>query len=209
MTSRRDLTLLKHTDGRMWFDPKWTYTQEPLRPFGGYFDKPKGLWFSVQGEDDWYSWCTSEEFRLNGLRTTQRLRLKPSARVRYLPTLAAMYHFWREYGYTWDWAGTALEGKGHENYGIDWNRVVVDYDAIIIAPYHWPLRMKADWYYTWDCASGCVWNLDAVESFYPVDGMLDCIQKVIDAKAELALARIDRLHAYYERRDDARRTGAL
>jgi len=48
---------------------------------------------------------------------------------------------------------------------IDWGRVVQKYDGIIIAPYQWHLRLNDEifWYYSWDCASGCVWNLGVVE----------------------------------------------
>ncbi|QBI98814.1 hypothetical protein SEA_BOBBY_184 [Mycobacterium phage Bobby] len=47
---------------------------------------------------------------------------------------------------------------------IDWGKVAADYGGIIIAPYQWSRRMDPHWYYTWDCASGCIWNLEAIES---------------------------------------------
>lgn len=32
------------------------------------------------------------------------------------------------------------------------------------APYQWECRLDRDtfWYYSWDCASACIWNLQAV-----------------------------------------------
>jgi hypothetical protein len=47
---------------------------------------------------------------------------------------------------------------------IGWKRVAENYDGIIIAPYCWERRhhKHARWYYTWDVASGCVWNADAM-----------------------------------------------
>jgi hypothetical protein len=45
---------------------------------------------------------------------------------------------------------------------IDWEMVCGEYDGIIISPFCWERRLEVMWYYTWDCASGCVWNLSAV-----------------------------------------------
>jgi len=35
-----------------------------------------------------------------------------------------------------------------------------EYDGIEIAPYQWDARLSLIWYYGWDVASGCIWNLD-------------------------------------------------
>ena len=47
---------------------------------------------------------------------------------------------------------------------IDWHAVAQAYAGIEIAPYCWSLRFEYEflWYYGWDCASGCVWELSAV-----------------------------------------------
>ena len=47
---------------------------------------------------------------------------------------------------------------------IDWPAVATDYPGLIIAPYQWSCRMSefTRWYYGWDCASGCIWNADAI-----------------------------------------------
>ena len=39
---------------------------------------------------------------------------------------------------------------------------------MFITPYQWELRFELDWYYGWDVASGCVWNLSVIESMEPV-----------------------------------------
>jgi hypothetical protein len=47
---------------------------------------------------------------------------------------------------------------------IDWANVAKKYDGIEIVPYQTKARMNYNllWYYGWDVASGCVWNLDTV-----------------------------------------------
>ena len=42
---------------------------------------------------------------------------------------------------------------------IDWKKVASKYDGIEIVPYQPKARMNLLWYYGWDIASGCIWNL--------------------------------------------------
>ena len=53
--------------------------------------------------------------------------------------------------------------------GIDWDRVLSEYDGIEIAPHQEDLRVdpKFRWYWAWDSAGGCIWNLGAIASFGP------------------------------------------
>ena len=46
---------------------------------------------------------------------------------------------------------------------IDWNKVASKYDGIEINPYQFEARYQYLWYYGWDIASGCVWNLSGVK----------------------------------------------
>lgn len=52
-------------------------------------------------------------------------------------------------------------------YELDWLKVKQKYQGIIIAPYQWKCRMAQEtkWYYGWDCASGCIWDLDCIDEF--------------------------------------------
>jgi len=50
-----------------------------------------------------------------------------------------------------------------EDIRIDWPKVTSHYDGIEICPYRKDMRMKADWYYGWDVASGCVWNTSGIK----------------------------------------------
>ena len=120
-----------------------------------YNFKPVGLWVSVKGERDWPWFCEREEFRCESLRVRSVVTLEESVNVLTLKTVNEI------------WAFDARFGR--DSYGIrqiDWGQVKKRYDGIIIAPYQWSLRLdnKISWYYPWDVSSGCIWNLDVIES---------------------------------------------
>ena len=132
------------------FDPAYEYHR------GQGACKPRGFWFSVEGEDDWAWWCRAEGFNVDRLAAPHVVALKPAANILRLCCASDIDRFSAQYG-------------GRDRYTsrtIDWSLVAVDYDGLIIAPYIWSRRLDgaADWYYGWDCASGVVWNLDAIES---------------------------------------------
>ncbi|NKV19232.1 hypothetical protein GS913_06550 [Rhodococcus hoagii] len=122
-------------------------------------DKPDGLWVSILGEDDWPSWCRENEFREHTLEVAHEVRLAADANVLLVNGPREFDEFDAKYR-------TADSRKFNEF--IDWPRVESEYDGIIIAPYLWSRRSSAFWYYGWDCASGVIWNLCAIESFLPV-----------------------------------------
>ena len=117
--------------------------------------KPVGFWLSVQGEDDWPSWCRSERFRLAHLENKHIVTMRESANVLFLETELDIFKFNSVFAATEQW-----------RWGIDWPKVAQTWDGIVIAPYQWNLRFdqEVSWYYGWDCASGCIWNLEAIES---------------------------------------------
>lgn len=47
---------------------------------------------------------------------------------------------------------------------IDWKRVSQDFGGIEICPYLQKSRFKYNWYYTFDVAGGCIWNVKAIVS---------------------------------------------
>ncbi len=53
---------------------------------------------------------------------------------------------------------------------VDWTRIASEYQGIIIAPYVWECRLNdsCNWYYGWDCASGCIWDAAAVALIEPL-----------------------------------------
>ncbi len=136
------------------FDQSKTYgqTNEQWRHF-----KPRGFWVSVLGEDDWPSWCRSEDFRTEKLAVEHEVRLTAEANVLLIENLLQFRDFDRRY------AVPLVPGLASR--WVDWLSVSEDYAGVIIAPYFWSQRLgDAPWYYSWDCASGCIWDLSAIES---------------------------------------------
>lgn len=112
--------------------------------------KPAGLWFDVNG--DWRRWCESESF--GATRLAYRHDLAPDLqRVLWLKNPDDIDRFTSEYRI--------------DRYKLDWHAVANQYAGIVIAPYQWTRRLAVCtlWYYSWDCASGCVWDLTAINAF--------------------------------------------
>lgn len=145
--------------------------------FGYTTIKPHGLWFSVedyQDDQNWKTWCESEEFRLSSLKYKYKVALKSPTKVLLLSTPEEIINFGLKY------AGNDVEEFYYKStlkkmgypykpyvYLLKFEEIMKEYDGLIIAPYQWSCRLanECNWYYGWDCASGCIWNLDAVESF--------------------------------------------
>lgn len=125
--------------------------------------KPHGLWVSVPGEDDWVSWNKVEQWAF--IDYAYRVVLHAEADVRVMSDVNEFDAFHREYSVAPPWRPTADEWLRD----IDWARVASDCDGVVIAPYLWNRRMNPHWYYSWDCASGCIWNLSAIRKVVPVE----------------------------------------
>lgn len=125
--------------------------------------KPHGFWFSVEGEDDWKSWCEAESFHLESLAYPHEVVLAPAANILRLTNAFDIDLFTEQFSKPCEWSSTRRD--------IDWLKVANIYQGIIIAPYIWQRRMSEHtfWYYGWDCASGCVWDIRAVQSVTPSD----------------------------------------
>ena len=151
---------LTHYAGQpLTFDPSRKYGQREPRVFG----KPEGLWVSVDGEDDWPTWCRGEEFCIDQLAVEHAVTLASDANVLHLGIGHDLDAFHGLYAIETDFERHYRAGS-RQSWPIDWRHVAEDYDGIIIAPYRWSHRLKMDWYYGWDAASGCIWNLDAIAS---------------------------------------------
>lgn len=128
--------------------------------------KPKGFWVSDEsrGAYGWRSWCKAESFRPHSFKYEHEVKLVPNAKILYLRTAKAIDDFADEYI-----ADSELNRRmaeiGQSVYEIDWKRVAKKYQGIIITPYQWQQRLgRHMWYYSWDCASGCIWNKRAIQS---------------------------------------------
>lgn len=125
--------------------------------------KPFGLWVSVEGEDDWAAWCRSESFRDVDNQCVTEVVLRPGHRVLELTNAGMMTTFHETF-----WVRPGFEWRGEM---IDWPRVAEQFQGIVIAPYQWAHRLDgrcSPWYYSWDCASGCIWDADAVAELRPL-----------------------------------------
>lgn len=165
---------------------QWEYPSELEGRF--VMGKPNGTWFSVEEaaeeDQDWFTWCTQENFCVEALVYAHKIKFKPDSRVLYLKSIAEILDFNEMYGYQMfpficrSAHMCELEKRMEEIYpyyvsleksmdSIRWEAVKANWQAIVIAPYQWPLRLHSAcrWYYGWDCASGCVWDINAIESF--------------------------------------------
>lgn len=136
--------------------------------------KPGGLWVSVDGEQDWPEWCLAEDYPLG--TWPYRVTLRAQANVLTITSgyeldyLHALYSYEDDFNRRMRERGDLLEGQRFRvnQWPMDWCRMAGDYQGLIIAPYLWSHRFGGPfWYYGWDCASGCIWDLDAISTFEP------------------------------------------
>jgi hypothetical protein len=148
----------------MRFEHRAYVQDEPL----GSHDKPHGLWVSVDGEDDWPSWCLREEFWLQGLSFPHRVTLAPDARILHISTAHQLYAFHLHYCVETEFVLGLFPNSSQKYWSIDWRKVATDVQGIVIAPYLWSERLQGpQWYYGFDAASGCIWDTSAIESVEP------------------------------------------
>lgn len=134
------------------FDPARTYQQQ-TDPRGIGMWKPRGFWLSV--DDDWRRFCEDSEWNLP---LTNPIEFKVARdRVLVLSDTQMIRDFSAKYAITAD-----RDPDYHR--AVDWPRLSGEYAGIVIAPYCWELRLDSmvSWYYTWDCASACIWDLSAI-----------------------------------------------
>jgi hypothetical protein len=128
--------------------------------------KPEGLWVSIKGPDDWPHWCIANDYRKDRLALCHRVELD-LANVLVIDTekklkdFALQYHVW----------------NNRRGNGIHWPRVAKDYAGIIVAPYFGNLRHTLDWYWGWDCASGCIWLAKKIVRWIGVEIHYDGLAK--------------------------------
>lgn len=145
-----------------------TVRDTPQRPELEAYGKPRGLWVSADDHaDNWRDWCLSEGFGLSRLTHVHDVELVPGAlggSVLHLDGAGGLDRFTREFARSNPrYSALGLADRGHF---IDWPAVAARWDGIVIAPYVWERRLHegTGFYYTWDCASGCLWRARAVAS---------------------------------------------
>jgi hypothetical protein len=131
-------------------------------PEGGLF-KPHGLWITPFGQqDNWFEWCQSEDFRKGELNYIHDVTLAKGAKILRISSVEGLDAFSKQY------ARKIMPELSLWMY-CDWAAVAEQYHGMIISPYQWSRRLmhsgedtRNDWYYCWDCASGCIWNENAI-----------------------------------------------
>ena len=135
--------------------------------------KPRGFWVSVEGNGDgWSDWCKDTNFAKPRLRYRHEVKLSPDAKILYLQNAADIDQFTQKYRdensqINKDIADIGPKyGHPSDTMEIDWVAVAKKYQGIIISPYIYSRRLSGHctWYYGWDCASGVIWDANAVDS---------------------------------------------
>jgi hypothetical protein len=142
------------------------YSEKPLvevysRPHtknGAGCCKTPGLWVSVEGADDWVAWCRAESWGVESFKYATEVVLAPSANVLHLSGEKDID----------DFSDRFSVDRYQE---IDWPEVRKLYQGLIIAPYCWQRRLAdhTGWYYGWDCASGVIWDANAIAELRPAE----------------------------------------
>lgn len=125
---------------------------------------PAGLWVSPDGADSWESWCRNHNFHLGGLAHKHRVTLKRKAKILHISTLQEFDAFCERHTQPM-WLGEKLL----LSYKIDWEGIAAIHQGILIAPHRPERHLGPLWYYGWDCASGCIWDANAISSIELVD----------------------------------------
>ncbi len=136
------------------------YSAEPLlavhsiEQLGLRDDKPSGLWISDDTDYGWRKWCEDNDFRIDTLK--HRYEIKICGNLLRINSGDELEIFTREY----------VSSENNWRQKVDWSRIAKAFDGILITPYIYSHRLLDNfyWYYSWDCASGCIWNASAIES---------------------------------------------
>lgn len=135
------------------FEPGRQYEQLDNDNFGqSIIGKPNGLWLSDESSYGWKEWCRSAGYGDTSLATNFVCDLTDWC---LLLTSNEILAFTEKY--------STPEFRVFRC--IDWVRVKKEFSGILITPYDWKLRLdpRTHWYYGWDCASACVWDLMTVK----------------------------------------------
>jgi hypothetical protein len=134
--------------------------------------KPEGLWYSCG--DSWVEWCFREQFFSCFGDNIFEVIVDESALLK-ITNLKEFDAFVAEYGCEFDDIIQLRNPEYKSNLFappsgfrlppncIRWDKMAEKYSGIEINPYLWEKRLDGGvWYYCWDCASGCIWDKEAV-----------------------------------------------
>lgn len=120
-----------------------------------------GFWVSYRRE--WFHWCQetggpSFDYRII---YEHRVILKPDANLLHIKTHRMLMQFSEE----WKIEETPALFRTYIH-SLNWTEIAKRWQGLIIVPYQWAARLEPEtfWYYGWDIASGCIWDVNAIES---------------------------------------------
>jgi hypothetical protein len=122
--------------------------------------KPKGLWYGIDWE--WHKWCNSEGF--DGVGKNNFSLELDMEKILVIDSPDSLRNFTVRFGAFPQWMMQNGSFRGSKDKFIDWEKVAKRYSGIEITPYLYKCRFEFMFYYGWDVASGCVWNLNAIKS---------------------------------------------
>lgn len=123
--------------------------------------KPNGIWVSDdEANRIWPEVVLSRKMNRKHLNYRHRVMLSKGANIKYIHTIEQLDQFTLDFE-----AGLPWNRKG--SFAIRWNLVAEHYQGIIITPYLLLRRYNpmTNWYWPWDCAGGCIWDVSAIEFF--------------------------------------------
>ena len=131
--------------------------------------KPSGIWTSgLYGSGSknnffWSNWLESEKPNWGDPKKSRFFILKfDKSSILQINTIDKFDIFRKKYIYQKE------RNKYPKDYVINWIEVAKEYKGINITPYQWN-RRENEWYYTWDCASQCVWDYTAITDVQELD----------------------------------------
>lgn len=136
----------KHTYTVMTKVPLSTIRSEnPVNSTTNPVGKPGGFWFGVGPE--WIDWTENDmpEWKGDNLYSVE-VDEKQCVVIENERDLRLFHNQYRT-----------------PNGMINWEKVAKDHKGIIIKNYIPEARMKYPWFYSWDVASGCVWDSSAIK----------------------------------------------
>ncbi len=149
--------ILSHfSEKKVIFDSSFEYPENHTFSY-----KPFGLWLSDESESSvcsWTEWCLSNNFRPENLSVKQDFSVDLTE-VLHLKNHKEIYCFTSEYQLNNLFSEEMMR---YGCYHIDWKKLRHNFKGILITPYCFKSRDDFFWYYGWDCASGCFWDLSCL-----------------------------------------------
>lgn len=128
------------------------------------FDKPAGLWVSVN-----YGWETLDV--MGGTKDLLQVSvdLTDTSKVLVLHTMDDLDRFQTEF----DGDGIPFGEDEHRTIDrgrVDWRTVTSRWDGVLVTgDIKYGLKVPFDhWTTAWECASGCIWNLNIIGDITPI-----------------------------------------